>query len=53
MYATFCVPALGEVGSRLDIFEEEGIEESACRWPALRGPSGSAHVISGVKVNRQ
>lgn len=53
--ATLCVPALGKVGRGIDVFKEKriGVEESACRWPALGGPSGNAHMISGDKVNRQ
>jgi len=49
--ATLCVLALERVGRGADIFKVEriGVEETACRWPALGGP----YMISGDKVNRQ
>ena len=53
--AILCVPALGKVGRGIDILKEEriGVEESACRWGALGGPSGGAHMISHDTVNKQ
>lgn len=55
VFATWCVPALEIVGRHVGVFREEriGVKESAYRWPVLGGPSGSAHMISGDKVNRQ
>lgn len=51
LLTTLCVPTLGEVRRGADIYKEEriSVKESACRWPALGGPSGSALMISGEK----